>query len=632
MRVPFVSLVALLLAMLDLPNRADFITGRVVDANGVGVAGVDIDVKNLGSGGTPDITNDGTDAGGFFTTTLPAGVYQVFFKPPPPPATSLLTTMVDNVVVAGTKNMGVITLQPGVVVSARVIDSAGVPIAQLPVDVTDLATGELLVMNNDSTNAFGNFAVAVPTRAIDLDLDPIHIIGRTLAPRRFSLTPTANTNLGDITLVNGFVLSGTFRNSVGAAVSGVDLDVFEGASGARVFTPHDNSNSLGAFSMVLAPGTYDLEACPTFASRLVAVGVNGLVLQANLDTGVTTLASGVVLSGTVRDVNGTPLAGIDVDVRRTDSGAAVVTCNDNTSAQGTYAVVVPIATLNVGFALPGQHGTSGEDLHAGLTVASNLVLDGVLPRPTAEFTGAPTAGLFPLQVSFQDLSTGAVTGWSWDLGDSSAPSTLPSPTHTYTAPGSYTVRLTVSGPGGPDTRTRVGYVVVSEPAPVAEFAGAPESGVAPLAVGFTNQSSGTITTHSWTFGDGGTSTLASPTHAFTSPGTYSVTLTETGPGGTSALTRTDYITVFQPVAAEFASSPPRGFATLRVAFEDHSTGSISSWTWNFGDGRTSSERDPVHSYRQAGLYTVTLTASGPGGIDMEEKSAYVRVHGPLRSR
>src|SRR5262245_41353681 len=270
----YASLLFLALVSTAHPSHADTITGRVVDANGVGVPGVDIDVKNLGSGGDPLITNDGTNLSGFFTTTLPAGVYEVFFKPPPPPVSSLLTNSVTNVVVVGTKDMGVITLATGVVMSGRVIDSSGIPVANLSVDVTDVATGDLLVIKSGNTSAFGNFAVAVPTRAITLDLDPFGIIGRTLAPQRFSMTPALDTNLGDITLVNGFILSGTFRNSLGAGVPNVDVDVFDSITGVKVFTPHDGSNSLGQVSMVLAPGTYDVEVNPTFASHLVAIRVN----------------------------------------------------------------------------------------------------------------------------------------------------------------------------------------------------------------------------------------------------------------------------------------------------------------------------------------------------------------------
>src|SRR5262245_66102418 len=67
------------------------VTGHVVGPNGVGVPGIDIDLDNLGSGGRPDVFNDGTDANGNFTMTVdPQGVYEVLFFPPPPPTTTLM--------------------------------------------------------------------------------------------------------------------------------------------------------------------------------------------------------------------------------------------------------------------------------------------------------------------------------------------------------------------------------------------------------------------------------------------------------------------------------------------------------------------------------------------------------------
>ena len=75
-------------ALLTSLASADLLVGQVVDSNGAPVAGLDIDVKNNGSGGTPTIFNDGTDAGGFFAVTIPAGDYDVIFNPPPPPLSS----------------------------------------------------------------------------------------------------------------------------------------------------------------------------------------------------------------------------------------------------------------------------------------------------------------------------------------------------------------------------------------------------------------------------------------------------------------------------------------------------------------------------------------------------------------
>jgi len=89
-------------------------------------------------------------------------------------------------------------------------------------------------------------------------------------------------------------------------------------------------------------------------------------------------------------------------------------------------------------------------------------------------------------------------------------------------------------------------------APVANFTSAPNSGTAPLAVAFTDLSTGDITARSWTFGDGGTSTVTSPSHSYTVAGTYSVSLTVTGPGGSNTLTKPGLVVVTN------APPPPTG--------------------------------------------------------------------------
>ena len=84
------------------------------------------------------------------------------------------------------------------------------------------------------------------------------------------------------------------------------------------------------------------------------------------------------------------------------------------------------------------------------------------PPPVASFTGAPLAGSAPLTVAFADTSTGQVTTWSWSFGDHSNSSTQ-NPQHIFTNPGTYTVALTVNGPGGSHTSTRSGYITVNPP-------------------------------------------------------------------------------------------------------------------------------------------------------------------------
>ncbi len=251
--------------------------------------------------------------------------------------------------------------------------------------------------------------------------------------------------------------------------------------------------------------------------------------------------------------------------------------------------------------------------------------------PTAEFSGTPTSGDFPLAVAFTDLSTGNVDSWNWSFGDGDT-SSAQHPNHTYTAAGIFTVALTVSGTGGNDTNTKAGYMSVTTPPPppTAEFTGAPLSGTAPLLVNFSDLSTGSIGSYSWTFGDGGTpSSAANPSHTYTTAGTYTVSLTVTGPGGNDTNTKVGYITLTQPApVAEFSGIPTSGDAPLVVAFTDLSSGPVTSWSWNFGDSATSTLQNPSHTYTGSGNFTVSLTATGPGGSDGNTKANYISVSVP----
>ena len=173
----------------------------------------------------------------------------------------------------------------------------------------------------------------------------------------------------------------------------------------------------------------------------------------------------------------------------------------------------------------------------------------VVPGPpgvlTADFVGAPVSGTAPLDVAFTDLSVNGPVSWTWNFGDGNG-SNDQSPTHTYAATGTYTVSLTVAdGGGNVDTETKSAYIVVADPS-VAEFSATPTTGSAPLPVSFQDLSGGTPTSWQWTFGDGGTSSAQNPSHTYTTPGTYDVTLTIDGPGGTATQTKAGYISVGTP--------------------------------------------------------------------------------------
>ncbi|MGC1954051.1 MAG: PKD domain-containing protein, partial [Gammaproteobacteria bacterium] len=173
---------------------------------------------------------------------------------------------------------------------------------------------------------------------------------------------------------------------------------------------------------------------------------------------------------------------------------------------------------------------------------SNEVSHTTPPALSANFTATPTNGVAPLVVTFSDTSTGSVTSRSWDFGDGSTAAGQTA-VKTYANPGVYTVKLTVTASGASDTIIKSDLITVTAAPPVADFSATPPSGAAPLTVHFTDTSTGHITQWSWSFGDGNASNAQNPSHTYTSAGSYAVTLTVTGPGGSNGKTLAGSITV-----------------------------------------------------------------------------------------
>lgn len=256
--------------------------------------------------------------------------------------------------------------------------------------------------------------------------------------------------------------------------------------------------------------------------------------------------------------------------------------------------------------------------------------DGENESIIADFSASPKSGEAPLTVQFTDNSTGSPTSWEWDFGDGQT-SNEKSPSHTYSKAGSYDVGLTVSDGITSDSKVESDYITVEEktvvPVVEAGFSSNATSGKVPLTVSFTDSSSGGPTSWEWDFGDGTTSTAQDPVHTYNTVGTYSVTLTAINGTISDDITKSDYITVEgNGPEASFTASPLEGEAPLNVQFTDTSAGSPTAWSWNFGDGSTSTAENPTHIYSREGTYTVKLTVTNSYGSDTYEAASYIYVY------
>ncbi|MGB0917661.1 MAG: PKD domain-containing protein, partial [Flavobacteriales bacterium] len=150
----------------------------------------------------------------------------------------------------------------------------------------------------------------------------------------------------------------------------------------------------------------------------------------------------------------------------------------------------------------------------------------------------------------------------------------------------------------------------------ADFTSANNTGCSPLIVNFQNTSTGSGLSYSWDLGNGNTSVSENPAASYITPGTYTITLTVTGPGGTDTEVKTDYVTVFTPPTPNISPSQNVGCYPFMVDFSDLSVvgdSPIATWSWDFGDGGTSTDQNPSHLYTTPGIFDITLLLTDVNG-------------------
>jgi PKD repeat protein len=277
----------------------------------------------------------------------------------------------------------------------------------------------------------------------------------------------------------------------------------------------------------------------------------------------------------------------------------------------TYSWSNSATTQCISVSVAGSYNVTITDAN-GCTAASNTLTVSQItcgggggnctPDPTASVSFTHS-GCNP--VSFTNTSVNAFN-YSWNFGDGNF-SGATNPTHTYASAGFYLVTLSadVTNTTPPPTECTLTDTAHIEIPLAAKFDFVTGCSYAPVC--FTDQSTFTagnnITSWNWNFGDANTSVLQNPCHTYTTPGTYTVTLTIGN--GTCTHTYTQNVTVPAKPTAAFTFSSPN-CVNVPVTFTDASFSLINYWNWDFGDAGTSLNQNPSHSYAAPASYPVTL--------------------------
>ena len=235
--------------------------------------------------------------------------------------------------------------------------------------------------------------------------------------------------------------------------------------------------------------------------------------------------------------------------------------------------------------------------------------------------GLPFRGCLPATLNMSPVIRSAepVMSYEWDFGDGNS-SANAAPSHTYSTTGTYDVSLTITTRSGCKKTFLVPKSVMVDILPVAAFSASPVDVCASVPIRFTDESTGNIQTWRWSFGNGETSGQKNPTYYYNDTGYFNVTLTVTNNGCRNSITKNRLIHIQAPVA-KFSYTFNCNNAYRRV-FINNSIDAVSS-AWDFGDGQTSSQRNPIHIYNQPGLYTVTLTVTNGSCTDIQKQEVRI---------
>ncbi len=406
--------------------------------------------------------------------------------------------------------------------------------------------------------------------------------------------------------------------------------------------PPPNDSTMTAVSIVATLVSSDAQTTQPVQTAITLVPAGVILPPASAPVAAFSVTTGTPVTNTPTLFDATASCGGPLTNGACSGGDSIATYawsfgdgGTGTGATPSHTFLVPNA-YNVTLMVTTSRGAMSAPTTKSIAVGQSA-------SPTAAFVFSPSQPSVGTSVVFNATQATAAPGhnivsYTWIFGDG-ATGTGSLATHTFTSAGTYNVTLTTTDDAGQKGTSSTGVAVANASsgggggATAASFITSPSSPVVGQSVFFNASASTaatgkTISGYQWNFGDGTTLSVgtSSTTHTFSTPGTFTVSLTVTDSGGTTATTTNNVIVTSLGAAAptaRFTSSPSQPALNQTVFFNASTStaGSghtIQTYAWDFGDGSTATGQTAQHAHPRAGIYTVTLTVTDEAsqtGID-----------------
>ncbi|MFQ5653940.1 MAG: hypothetical protein ACE5GW_04320 [Planctomycetota bacterium] len=402
------------------------ISGVVQDAQGTGIANVDIDLVNNSNPANPisiPLSGDLTLANGSFSFTtlqvIPTGTYEIEFNPPL--GAPFFDLVVSQFLFGNFTFPAPIVLEPMAVLTGRVVDDNGIGLVQANLDFFVSATGEPAIFTGDVTDDLGFFEVNMVPDIYDMEIRAtLATPGGPYVPVFLTQRPLLDDlDLGVIALHDGYSLTGIVRTAAGSAVVGGDIDVRDPLTGDKVHTPGDNTGPTGAFSVLVPAGDWEVEVDPPPGPALVAQLIPFAVIPPGpSNMGIIVLPPGVRVTGTTVDSGFSPVTDVDLDFVISSTQVEVPTPHDNADQNGIFGVTVETNTYDIQFKPPFASGLAPL-IRENELVFSDVNLGSVVLPAGFGITGTVTAGGTPIEEVELSLTLSSSGAPVFSFGDES---------------------------------------------------------------------------------------------------------------------------------------------------------------------------------------------------------------------